>query len=193
LFTFAAAVALRVEKVAFWRVLGVLFGMISIILLVGPKESMPDPDAILWVMFGIGAAVSYTIENMIIALKVPEGTNAFSIACGMFIAATLIMTPFVFVDGIFVPLVLPFGPTEWSIIAMSLISVFAYGIFIYLIMNAGPVFASQTAYIVTLSGVFWGMIIFNEQHSFWIWISLAVMMVALVMVTPKKKNKEQND
>jgi len=34
--------------------------------------------------------------------------------------------------------------------------------------------------------VFWGMAIFGEAHSYWVWLSLAVMLVGLAMVTPRK-------
>lgn len=192
LMTFIAAVLLKFERFVILRVMGVVFGMISIILLVGPEASLPNPGSEVWVLLGIVAAVCYTIENMIIAMRTPEGVGALSTAAGMFLASALIMTPFMFIDGIFVPLVWPLGPVGWSIIGMSAVSVFAYGIFVYMIMQAGPVFASQTAYIVTISGVIWGIIIFDEKHSFWIWISLAVMMIALFCVSPKHKEIKQD-
>ena len=46
-------------------------------------------------------------------------------------------------------------------------------------------FAAQTAYVVTLSGVLWGIVIFGEQHSPWIWGALAVMLIGLALVTPR--------
>ena len=68
-----------------------------------------------------------------------------------------------------------------------MLGVLCYGLFIMLVVRAGPVFASQTAYIVTLSGVFWGILIFGEEHSLWIWASLAVMLIALALVTPRNE------
>ena len=53
-------------------------------------------------------------------------------------------------------------------------------------MRAGPVFASQTAYIVTLAGVLWGMVIYRETHSVWVWASLVVMFIALSLVRPRE-------
>ncbi len=50
--------------------------------------------------------------------------------------------------------------------------------------TSGPVFASQCAYAVTISGVIWGIIIFSEQHG--IWISVIVMLLGLVLVSPDK-------
>jgi drug/metabolite transporter (DMT)-like permease len=57
------------------------------------------------------------------------------------------------------------------------------------IEKSGPLFASQVGYIVTLAGVFWGIIIFNESHSIWVWVSLVTMLIGLVLVSPKKDNK----
>ena len=62
----------------------------------------------------------------------------------------------------------------------------AYMMFFYTIKTSGPVFASQCAYIVTLSGVIWGIIIFSEEHSFWVWSSIVVMMAGLALVSPRQ-------
>ena len=69
---------------------------------------------------------------------------------------------------------------------MAVITATAYGGFYYLVVRAGPVFASQTAYIVTLSGVLWGMVIYGETHSAWVWASLVVMFIALALVRPRE-------
>ena len=45
--------------------------------------------------------------------------------------------------------------------------------------------ASQCAYVVTLAGVLWGMLIYGEAHSTWVWASLVVMIIALSLVTPR--------
>jgi drug/metabolite transporter (DMT)-like permease len=54
-----------------------------------------------------------------------------------------------------------------------------------LVDRAGPVFSSFTANMVTLFGVFWGILIFSEQNSIWVWLSFATIMVALAMVAPR--------
>jgi drug/metabolite transporter (DMT)-like permease len=54
-----------------------------------------------------------------------------------------------------------------------------------LVDRAGPVFTSFTANMVTLFGVFWGIVIFSEQNSIWVWLSFATIMVALAMVAPR--------
>jgi drug/metabolite transporter (DMT)-like permease len=56
--------------------------------------------------------------------------------------------------------------------------------FFYTIKASGPVFASQCAYVVTISGVIWGIIVFSEQHTIWIWMSVIVMLFGLLLVSP---------
>ncbi len=185
LMTFAAAVGFGIEKFQAGRIAGVLFGVCSIILLVGPEASLPDQSSIPWVFAALIASLCYSSENLVVALRMPEGVSAVTVAAGLFIAATAIMTPIMILTDTFVPLAWPWGRVEWAIVGMATVSVAAYSLFLYLIVHAGPVFASQTAYVVTFSGVLWGIVIFDEQHSFWVWLSLGVMLVALVLVKPR--------
>jgi len=49
---------------------------------------------------------------------------------------------------------------------------------------AGPVFASQEAYVVTLAGVAWGMLLFGEVHSPWGWGALVAMIAGFALIKP---------
>ena len=85
----------------------------------------------------------------------------------------------------------PFGTLEWSVLALSIITAVAYTLFITVINIAGPVFASQTGYLVTLGGVVWGMVLFGETHSPWVWASVVTMMMGLALVTPRKQGTDE--
>ena len=56
--------------------------------------------------------------------------------------------------------------------------------------RAGPVFAAQVAYIVTLAGVVLGMAVLGEQNSGWVWLSLLLMMLGLALVQPRDLQRE---
>jgi drug/metabolite transporter (DMT)-like permease len=187
LITFGTAAALGAEKVQIGRITGVVLGIISILALVAPDESLPDPTVIPWIFAALIAAFCYSGENLIVALRAPVGLSALSMATGLFIAAAAMMAPMVVASDAFVPFNWPWGQVEWAMVGMAIVSVTAYSLYIYLIVYSGPVFASQTAYLVTISGVIWGIAIFNEQHSNWIWVSLAIMIMALALVSPRKK------
>ncbi len=181
------ALLLGVERLAVFRLLGVLCGLLAVVLLVAPEGSLPDASAVFWVLVACLASVCYAAENMVIALRMPDRASPFMVACGMHLMATAILAPVVFAADSFVVLAWPWGQVEWAILGLGAGNALAYSLFIYLVNRAGPVFASQVAYVVTLSGVFWGMAIFGEEHSPWVWLSLAVMLGGLAMVTPRRR------
>jgi drug/metabolite transporter (DMT)-like permease len=185
--TFLGSTVYGLEKIVLGRMAGVALGLLAIIFLVAPTESLPDRSQLPWVLLSLLAAVCYASLNMLLSLKVPPGADRFVVACGMFVAASLIMVPVVFVTGSFTPLIWPWGPVEWTMVGLGVISATAYTLYFHLIERAGPVFTSQVANLVTLCGVLWGMIIFGEQHSAWIWLSLATMMAALALVAPPRQ------
>ena len=184
--TFVGAALFKIEKASLLRVIGVLFGILSITLLVLPDSSMPDPSAALWVLVMVVAAGCYAIENLVIAARMPPKVNVFVVVTGMLVAATIMLTPIVWITGTFGWLSWPLDRSGWAIVYMAIITATAYGGFYYLVVRAGPVFASQTAYVVTLAGVLWGMLIYGEAHSVWVWASLVVMIIALSLVRPQE-------
>jgi len=52
-----------------------------------------------------------------------------------------------------------------------------------LLRLAGAVFLSQVSYIVTLSGMFWGWLLFAERLSGWVWLAALVIAAGVLMVT----------
>lgn len=184
--TFLGALYFRLESNDGRRILGVVLGLISIIMIAAPETSLPDPNSRIWVVIAVLASLLYCIENIFIAIKKPLDTDALTILCGMQILATIMMLPVVFVTDSFVVISWPYDFKDAVLIAMALINIFSYGAFIYLVDTCGPVFASQMAYVITLAGVLWGILIFSESHSVWIWAALLLMMAGLFLVRPRK-------
>ena len=184
--TLALAVLLGIDRLKISRVAGIVLGIVSVVMIVGPETSLPEPGMTFWVLLCLVASGCYAMENLWIALRRPEGSDAFSILVGMLTMAAVFLTPVVFAADAFVSLIRPWGVVELTIVAMAVINTTCYGIFIHLVTISGPVFASQAAYIVTLSGIFWGIVIFGEQHSWWIWGAVVVMMVGLTLVKPRE-------
>jgi len=178
---------LHYESVLIKRVFGIMLGMLAILLLVLPDQGVEDSDANLWILLALLSAILYSVENIYIGHGVADIVDVRELLCGSNFVAFFIQ----------VPLALSFGvaePVGWLItvpgLALSGLAIgsgIAYTMFFYSIKISGAVFASQCAYIVTLSGVFWGIVIFSEHHSLWVWSSLAVLMLGLVLVTPNKK------
>lgn len=187
--TFLFSAFFRLERFASLRVLGVAFGVLAVALLVVPETSLPDPSAVPWVLLACVPGLCYALENMILTFRLPDGVSPFMITCGNFLVSSVVLMVVVVATDTFVPLAWPWGVVEWSIAGMAAINAVGYGLFIYLITYAGAVFATQVAYLVAISGVAWGIIIFDEQHSVWVWLSLACILTGLTLIRPRRRKK----
>lgn len=187
--TFLIALVIRIERFVVLRFTGVLLGIAAIVMLIAPETSLPDPGAAPWVLAAIAASLCYAAENIFIAVRLPRGTGAGSALAGMLCVASAVLTPLVLATGTFTPLGADLDGATLSIVAMSAINVLSYGLFVYLVSLAGPVFASQMAYVVTVSGIAWGMLIFGERHSMWIWAAVAVLFAGLALVQPRRSGR----
>lgn len=184
--TFLFSAFFGLERFASVRVLGVLFGVLAVALLVVPETSLPDPSAVPWVLLACVPGLCYALENMILTFRLPDGTSSFMITCGNYLVSSVVLMCVVVTTDSYVSLTWPWGEVEWSIAGMAVINAVGYGLFIYLITYAGAVFATQVAYLVTISGVAWGIIIFDERHSVWVWLSLASILIGLTLIRPRK-------
>ena len=191
LLTYGFSIPLRLEKPTFKRMTGLILGTAAILFIVIPQGSLPDPSDIPWILLACLGSAFYALESIIISAKMPMKQSPVVVACVSNFIAVILLAPIVFGTGKFFILNWPLDSAGRAIIGVSVISMLAYTLYIYVIKHSGPLFASQTAYIVTLSGVFWGMAIFGEVHSNWVWISLITMLAGLALVTPRKDLEEK--
>ena len=183
--TYLFAVPLKLERAVARRIAGVVAGAIAIGLLVLPKNGLPDPAAVPWVLIACVSSFAYAAENIVLDMNRPVELSAASLVCITSLTASVILLPVALATGQFiVPDIAP-GELELSILILGIISAAGYATFVYLIRRSGPVFASQTGYVVTMGGVIWGIIIFNESHTVWVWLALATMMIGIFMVNPR--------
>ena len=187
--TYALALLLRTEFFSAKRVTGILFGALSIFLLVIPDNSLSSKTPLIWVLLGCVSSLCYAIENIYLAQRGSNDVGPIRLACGMHVTASIFLALTAKATGSFFFLKIPIGSLELIILGMAVINASAYALFVICIEKFGPLFASQVGYIVTLAGVFWGLVIFDESHSIWVWVSLLTMLIGLMLVSPNKHNK----
>ena len=192
LFTYAIMLLLRFESMVARRVAGIALGMIAILLLVVPDHGFSSDDASLWILAVIVCAVLYSIENVYIGRGIPASIDIRELLFGSSLLAALVQFPLAMYLGVDESWTWLASPAGLALAGIAIGSCIAYAMFFYTIKTAGPVFASQCAYAVTISGVIWGIIIFSEQHSLWIWISVIVMLLGLVLVNPDEETEVED-
>ena len=189
--TYAIALPIGIEVYSFKRIIGVLVGFVSIFVLVFPEQSLPNPSMIPWIFVGCFCATCYAFQGIIISLKFNNENNPIIMAFWMNIICMIILLPSLFFEDTRVILGFNKEIADFSILLLGIIEAICFSLQMYLITRSGAVFASQVGYIVTISGVIWGIIIFNETHSSLVFLSLILVLMGLLLVNPKKI-KESN-
>ncbi len=185
--TFAFSAFAGIERMEFRRGIGVAFGLLAMLILVIPQGSLPEPGQLPWVLLSLASTLCYTALNLILATRAPANANQMMLTTGMFSAAVLFMVPLLVATGSFVSIGWPPTPIEWSLIGLGFLSGTAWTLYFMLVERAGPVFTSFTGNVVTLFGILWGILIFAERNSLWVWLSFATVMIALALVAPRSR------
>lgn len=186
MFALAIALGLRIERPSFRRSIGVLLGAAAVVLLVAPDTSLPDPGKAVFVLVALVAPFCYGAEGNYIAVRAPVGVDPIVTLLGASALGCLISWPLAVGTGGWVNLFAPWSAPEWALLLSSGCHVVAYTSYIWLVGKAGPVFASQVAYVVTVSAVFLSSLVLNETYSGWVWSAMALMLAGLALVQPRK-------
>jgi len=186
LIVFAIAATLRMERPSLSRLLGLLTGLVAVIVIISTSDQSEEARAPLWVLAGLIVPFSYAVESILVA-SMPDTENRspaqllFYIMLGSSIwgwgAALLtgsVLNPFA-----------AELQTVILIVSIGVLSAISNGSYVLTIRKMGAVFASQYAYVVTIMGVGWSVVLLDERLSVWIWIALGCVLFGIFMVRPK--------
>jgi drug/metabolite transporter (DMT)-like permease len=186
MFSLLVALLIQSERFNGIRMLGIFLGAIAILLILGPEADFGSQGTGLFMLLALIAPLFYGIEGNYLALKLPPKMSPITTLRGASIIGLVICTPITLATDSWVDLSETWTSVEWAILANSLLHVITYTGYIWLVGRTGAVFASQVAYIVTLSGVFLGITILGETHGPLVWLALVFMLLGLVLVQPRK-------
>lgn len=186
LFSLLVALVIGLEHFNMKRMLGVLVGLMAMGLIVLPEGSLPDPAKAIWVLVGLVAPLCYGVEGNYLALKQPDDTGPVGTLFGGSFMGLVIVTPIMIWRDAYVDLSAGMGVAEWSLMANCVIHVVAYSGYVWLVGRSGAVFASLVGYVVTPAGMVFSILVLGESPSPYIWLALALIMVALTLVRPAK-------
>tara|TARA_B100000927_G_scaffold93178_1_gene75199 strand:+ start:371 stop:1264 length:894 start_codon:yes stop_codon:yes gene_type:complete len=182
------ALILRIERIDLMRLFGVILGFIAISFLVFPGHASNKTYLNFWIMIGLLVPILIGSVNISLASERFKKLKPLHIAFGMNLLSTILL-------GLMLPSNVNFWFSIHSsklfflIFLLSFIGSIGFIIFIKLVKNHGPVFASQVNYLITLFGIMWGYIIFSEVHSMRFWVSLFLIIGGLFLVRPIKVNE----
>lgn len=184
--TLVMSAALGRERTGLKRLIGLVLGAASVLVLLTPGDATVTPAQYIWLIASIATVTCYTLENIVIDMLRPAGLDSFLALWGMLLFASLMTLPVLLWRE--VSLIPPFGVDIYGLnfMLMAALNVLCYGGYILLIGRAGPVFASQTSYLTPPTGVIWGVILLGEQITATIVASVVLVLIGIALVRPRE-------
>lgn len=182
---FPVALAFGLEKFRVARLWGLALGLSAVLLLVVPEASLPDRAMVPWVAVALVAGIAYAFEGNFVARWGTGQADAIQTIFGAALVGAVMALPLMLLSGQWIDPRDGIGVPEGALVLSSLVHAAVYTSYVWLVGRAGPVFAVQCSYIVTISGVFWAMGLLGESYSPYIWAALGLMLGGLALVQPR--------
>lgn len=168
------------------RFTGMIIGLSGALLIVLPEASLPSPEMVPWAVLAIVTPTLYAATNVYAAMARPKDVDSLALASAMLLSAGVSLAPFTILSGSFYWPSAALTTADIALLCHIVAASLGSLLFFEIIRLAGVVFMSQVAYIVTLTGILWGMYFFGEEHSHWIWTSLVAILAGLALVTSRR-------
>lgn len=166
LFVYPIACTFKQESFSIKRITGVLLGFFGLVYLIFPFHSLTQVPEMFqltqWAWLTLLSPLCFALCAVYISHARPASVGIYAASIGMLATSTLFLTPFVWFHHDFYSLLPPLDLPKLVVILEIILSSVGYLLFFYLIEYAGPVYYSLTGSVVSLTGVFWGYMLFGE-------------------------------
>jgi drug/metabolite transporter (DMT)-like permease len=178
------------ERLTFRKLVGISFGFMGVVMLMGPELVDNFGVAALGEWACLGAALSYACANTFGRRFVQLGTKPMQTAFGQVVASTVILGPLVIVvdqpwtisDPGFLPVL--------SILALGLFcTALAYVIYFQILARSGATAIALVTFMIPPSAILMGWLALGEQISSQDFLGLSLIGVGLFSVNRQSNRK----
>ena len=188
---FFIATIIGMERASFRRFTGLMLGVSGVLVLLLPQLDM-GAGAIALTWLALTMSIPAWFAGRSIWLGLPQSFDLDLIAASVIaygVAAGILLIV-VGTSGTFVPLSLPLGGIEVSVIVFACAEAVATITFVKLIRYAGPVFGSQKANTAAIGGVVWSVLLLQEAISLSAAAALALILTGSYFAAKKPPREE---
>lgn len=185
LIAFPLALALGIDRFSVLRLCGLLLGVAGVALIALPDGSLPATGMVAYLPLAMLGPLFYATEATYVAKWGTAGLDPVQAMFGASVVGAVLCLPVALASGQFIDPTAVWGRAEWALMASSSIHALVYASYVWLAARAGSVFASQTSYLVTATGLIWAMVLLGERFSPVVWLALVVMLSGVALVQPR--------
>lgn len=179
--TYAIALGLRMERLAWMRAAGIGLGLIGILMILLPRSG-PISDADLpWMLLAFVAPVSLALGNIYRTRAWPKDAAPLALASGTLLGAAfwLLLAGLAF-GSVHLPSVA--APSDWVLAAAGFFACLSFIPYFELQRVAGPVYLSQIGYVMAATSLGVGTFVFGERYGLLVWLAVAVIVAGILLV-----------
>jgi drug/metabolite transporter (DMT)-like permease len=181
-FTFVLGVLARIERFRVLGLLGLAFGFLGVLVIIGPGLSASAPGAWQWFALSLIAPLLFACANVSTVLLRPPMSSSLSMASGMMLGSSAVLVPIMLLAG---QAALPAGAGIIATLIAVAINAAFFVLFFEIIRIAGPIFFAQFNYLAVLAGVAWSMLLLGERLSLYFFVALVLMFIGLFLTSRK--------
>jgi drug/metabolite transporter (DMT)-like permease len=157
-------------------------GSLAVGLVLWPQLELPGRGALAWMLLVLVVPLAYGIESIYVAARWPTGLTALQVVTGEALVATLLLLPFLALQGEPIALDLTASTATLGILVFALAGVIEVLLYFYLIQQTGGVFVNFATFVALFAGIGWGMLLFGETHGVVVWLAVGMLLAALALV-----------
>ncbi len=186
-FVFAAGTGM--EHASVRRILGLMIGLAGIGIALYQRLANGIWDQNLWILASLSVPIIYAVETLVLSARRPKHVDPVTSIGLMFFFSAVFAVPLAVATGNFIPVSELISPLGSIVVLLTVIAIVSNVSFLYLLMFAGPVFGSQTAYVQALSGIVCGVLLLGETMSALAWIAMLLVLVGMFLVESKASDE----
>jgi drug/metabolite transporter (DMT)-like permease len=174
-----ARFVVRDETLTVPKLVGVGFGIVGLVILIGPgKLATLGSDAVRQIAV-VGASFCYAV-NAVVTKRI-AGQDPYAVSAAIMICGTILLVPASLAFD--APWTLaPTGIAWFSLVMLGLFpTAIASLIMLALLRRQGAGFFSQINFLVPLFGVFWGFVILSERPPATALVALGVILAGIAI------------
>jgi drug/metabolite transporter (DMT)-like permease len=179
LFNYTIALLTGRENAVPRRLLAVVAGFVSSAVLILSRDGMLSGQISWWTIFAFSTPILYTAYNWFAAHYWPKNADVYSIGAAESFWSGLIAIPFMLYFEAPWSSETPALFAYWTVVLAGIIWTIERIAFFTLIRDKGAVYTIQAVYISTPAAVLFGIFFYGGGSDLWLWVSLAILMVAL--------------
>ena len=189
--TYFFAILLKLDQVKVICVAGLIIGLGGILLITIPDMSLPERGMVWWLLVALFAPVGLGLGNVLTSIMRPPSVPLTVLAAGMMLSAAIILLFIMIFTGQFYYFHGATLDAILNVIYATLLCSLFYLLFLEIIRLSGPVFFSQMNYLSVAAGFGWGMILFDEKYSPYVWGGASFMAISVVLLSLGAQKKTE--